>query len=224
MSPEELAQWNDEMVSKHHKNGTIFESKNPLLRLIEKIRVKKIIKASKLNNSDVVLDLGCGEGFLMFSLPKLKKIVGIDISEVALSRAKELLKDRPNIQIIQGNAQNLNVADESFDKIMCSETLEHLPSPRKAMKEMYRVLKKNGLAVISVPDEKRIKFIMKMAKLFLIDKFLHTMRKDEEYDWHLHQADKKFIVDISKNLFKVVKLYRTPPLIGYHFVAVLKKL
>jgi len=223
MDSKNLAKWNDQMVLKYHKNGTLFESKNPLLRFIEKRRLKKIIQVSHLNENDTVLDLGCGEGFLISFLPKLKRIVGIDISKIVLKRAKKILKDKSNVQLIWGDAQKLNMADEIFDKIICSETLEHLPYPQKVMKEIHRLLKRNGLAIISVPDEKRIQFIMKMAKFFSLDKLLHTARKQKEYDWHLHQADKKFIFKNSKNLFKMKKIYRTPPLLGYRFIAVLKK-
>jgi len=223
MNSEELAQWNDKMVLEHHKNGTLFESKNPLLRFIEKMRLRKIIQVSRLNKNDTVLDLGCGEGFLISLLPNVRQTIGIDISKVALKRAKEIIKNKSNVELILGNAYKLDIEDEYFDKIISSEMLEHIPNPRKAMEEMHRILKDTGLAVISVPDEKRIQLIMKMAKLFFLDKLLHTARKQKEYDWHLHQADKKFIFENSKNLFKVKKIYRTPPILGYRFVAVLKK-
>lgn len=224
MDSSELAEWNDKMVLKHHKNGTLFESKNPLLRFIEKIRLKKIIQASQLKENDIVLDLGCGEGFLISLLPNLKKIVGIDISKIALKRAQEIVGSRPNLELRWGNAQKLDMVNESFDKIISSEMLEHLPDPQKAMQEIHRLLKTNGLAVISLPDEKRIKLIMKIANFFFLNKILHAARKQEEYDWHLHHGDKRFISSISKNLFEVEKIYRTPPILGYRFVAVLKKI
>lgn len=223
MNSGELAKWNDEMVLKYHKDGTLFESKNPLLRFVEKIRIKKIIKLSKISKEDVVLDLGCGEGFLISILTNPKKVVGIDISKKALKRAKEVLKNRKNVELKWGDAQNLKLPSRSFDKIICSETLEHLPNPRRAMSEIRRLLKKDGLAIISVPDEKRLQFIMKLAKLLSLTKMLHSHRKEEKYDWHLHQADKNFISKISKGLFKVKKIYRTPPFLGYRLVAVLKK-
>lgn len=223
MNSKELAKWNDEMILKYHKNGTLFESKNPFLRFVEKIRLKKMIRVSRLNKNDIILDLGCGEGFLISLLPQINRIVGIDISQIALKKAKKILNNKPNIQLKWGDAQKLNIPNESFDKIFCSETLEHLPNPRKAMKEIHRLLKKDGLAIISVPDEKRIQFIMRMIKFFFLDKLLHAARKQKEYEWHLHGADKNFIFNISKNLFSIKKIYRTPPVLGYRFIAVLKK-
>lgn len=223
---QELAQWNDQMVKKYHAKGTLFESKNIVLRILERMRLKKIIKFAQIKKDDVVLDLGCGEGFLISLIPSSlpKRIVGIDISKIALEKAKETLKDKENVELQWGDAQNLNLPEESFDKIVCSEVLEHVPQPKKVMIEMHKVLKNNGLLVISVPDEKRTQFIMKMAKILCLDKLLGTCRKGEKYEWHLHQADKKFIANITKDLFKIKKIYRTPPLIGYRFVTTLVKI
>jgi len=221
---EELAKWNDEMVSKYHKDGTLFESKNPILRAIEKMRLKKIIKSGKFRKEDTILDLGCGEGFLISMLPEVKNIMGVDISKVALERAKKLLKNKRNVQIQLGDAQNLEFKNESFDKIVCSEVLEHLPNPVNVIKEMNRLVKKDGLAIISVPDEKRLKIIMKIIKTLFLDKILHAARKEEDYEWHLHNADKNFIYEICKDFFEVKKIYRTPPFFGYRFVTVLKKI
>ncbi len=151
----ELSKWNNQMVKKYHSKGTLFESKNILLRTIEKMRLKKIVQLAQFQENDLVLDLGCGEGFLISLIPNsTKKIVGLDISEIALNRAAEILKEKKGVELLRGNAEKLNLPDESFDKIICSEMLEHTPKPRKAMEEMHRVLKNNGLLVISVPDEK----------------------------------------------------------------------
>lgn len=220
----ELSKWNNQMVKKYHSKGTLFESKNILLRTIEKMRLKKIVQLAQFQENDLVLDLGCGEGFLISLIPNsTKKIVGLDISEIALNRAAEILKEKKGVELLRGNAEKLNLPDESFDKIICSEMLEHTPKPRKAMEEMHRVLKNNGLLVISVPDEKRIQFIMKIAKIFNFNKRLSTCREEEKYEWHLHQADKRFITNISEGLFKIQKICRTPSLIGYRLVATLKK-
>lgn len=221
---QKLAQWNNQMVKKYHSKGTLFESKNILLRTIEKMRLKKIIQLAQLHKNDLVLDLGCGEGFLISLIADSpKKVVGLDISKIALNRAKEILKDKKKVELRWGNAEALSLPNESFDKIICSEMLEHTPQPRKAMEEIYRVLKNNGLLIISVPDEKRIQSIMKMGRILNLNKYLNTCREKEKYEWHLHQANKKFITNISKGLFKIQKIYRTPPIIGYRLVATLIK-
>ncbi|MBE9503509.1 MAG: methyltransferase domain-containing protein [Proteobacteria bacterium] len=50
-----------------------------------------------------------------------------------------------------GDIQRLPIKDESFDSVFCTQVLEHVPEPQKAMKELCRVLKKGGYAIITVP-------------------------------------------------------------------------
>ncbi len=221
---EELAQWNDEMVKKYHKDGTLFESKNPILRILEKNRLKKILKLANLKTNEKVLDLGCGEGYLISLMSEDISIVGVDISKTALKKAENITKNKNNVKLEFGNAYKTNYPDKYFDKITCSEMLEHIPEPKKAIVEIHRLIKDDGLVVISVPDEKRIKTIMKFINLFKLNKFLHAAREKEEYDWHLQFSNKKFIKEIIKGFFKIKKLRRTPPIIGYRFVVSLEKI
>lgn len=220
---EELAKWNDEMIKLYHREGTIFESKNPIVRILEKMRLRKIIKLAQIKNNDKILDLGCGEGYLISLLPDKISVVGVDISPVALNRAKETFKNKKNISFELGNAYKLNCPEKYFDRIICSEVLEHVPDPRKVMEEIHRLLKNDGLATVSIPDEKRIQKIMAVIKFFGLAKFIHAARKQKEYEWHLHSANKNFLRRISNNLFKIKKIVRTPALIGYRFIATLKK-
>ena len=221
---EELAEWNDEMVKRHHKDGTLFESKNPLLRYLETQRLKKIIRFAKLKPKNQVLDLGCGEGHLISLMPNDVSIVGIDISKYALNRAKETLKDKKNVELKFANAYQTNLPSNYFDKIICSEVIEHVPEPRKIIREVHRLVKDNGLVVVSVPDEKRIQTIMNVINFLKINKFLHAARDQKEYDWHLQFSNKKFLKEIINGFFKIKKLRRVPSLIGYRFVAALEKI
>lgn len=50
-----------------------------------------------------------------------------------------------------GDIQKLPLKDESFDSVFCTQVLEHVPEPEKAMGEIFRVLKKGGYAVFTVP-------------------------------------------------------------------------
>ena len=221
---EELAEWNDEMVKRYHQEETPFKSKNPILRILEKMRLKKIIKLARINKNDKILDMGCGEGHLISLLPdKVFSIAGIDISQTALGQAEKLLKNRKNVSLGFGNAYKTNYAEKSFDKIICSEVLEHVPEPRRVMVEIHRLLKDGGLTIISIPDEKRIQKIMAVVQFFGLEKLLHAARKQKEYEWHLYSANENFLRGISNDLFKIDKIIRTPPFIGYHFIARLQK-
>lgn len=108
-----------------------------------------------------VLDLGCGEGRHVHGLYMLGglDITGIDLDEASLKKAEEGMvwlpkptSDTPtNVAFETGDATALRFEDDSFDAIVCSEVLEHLPDYDAALAEMRRVLKPDGKLCISVP-------------------------------------------------------------------------
>jgi ubiquinone/menaquinone biosynthesis C-methylase UbiE len=53
-----------------------------------------------------------------------------------------------------GDATQLHYTDSKFDKVLCSEVIEHIPDTDKALSEIYRVLKPNGILVLSTPNPK----------------------------------------------------------------------
>jgi SAM-dependent methyltransferase len=55
---------------------------------------------------------------------------------------------------VKADICDLPFSDNEFDFIICNHVLEHIPNDNKAMKELYRVLKKNGTAIVQVPYDK----------------------------------------------------------------------
>jgi len=53
--------------------------------------------------------------------------------------------------VLRADAERLPFADASFDRVLCSEVLEHVPAPERAAAELARVLKPAGLLAVSVP-------------------------------------------------------------------------
>ncbi len=109
---------------------------------------------------DVVLDLGCGEGRHVIAayLEEEVHAVGVDLSlrdlQAARDRCAEFLRpDDParSFGLASADALVLPFADDSFDKVICSEVLEHIPDYRGALQEIRRVLKPGGLFCASVP-------------------------------------------------------------------------
>lgn len=96
----------------------------------------------------VVLDVGCNSGCI--GVPLTKKgchVQGIDIQPDLVKRAQSF-----GIFAEVGVAEDLSrYKDESFDVVVCSEVLEHLYDPMEAIKEAKRVLRPNGLYIITVP-------------------------------------------------------------------------
>lgn len=105
------------------------------------------------NRASNILDLGCGDGVNteMIWHPK-GNFWGVDISEKAISLAKERLKGKDNTHFMVGNIEELNFPSETFDLVYIAYTLEHLDNPEKVIKEMIRVTKKNGCLIFISPN------------------------------------------------------------------------
>lgn len=113
-----------------------------------------------LQPGDRVLDLGCGEGRHVISVYVEGEVqsVGVDLCLDDLKTAQGKFGDfaEPDNETRQfglanANALELPFADDSFDKVICSEVLEHIPDYAGALKEIERVLKPGGLFCASVP-------------------------------------------------------------------------
>lgn len=98
-----------------------------------------------------ILDVGCGEGFTLKKLEDKKigrKNEGIDYSSDAIKIGKEIY---PELSLSKGDVYDLKYDNDSFDLVVCTEVLEHLTDPAKAVSEMKRVSSK--YLIFSVPNE-----------------------------------------------------------------------
>ena len=113
-----------------------------------------------LDSGDWVLDLGCGEGRHVISAYVAADVhsVGVDLSLADLLTTREKFSpfDEPgnaakSFSLSSASALALPFADDTFDKVICSEVLEHIPDYHAALREIERVLKPGGLFCASVP-------------------------------------------------------------------------
>ncbi|MCX8008484.1 MAG: class I SAM-dependent methyltransferase [Patescibacteria group bacterium] len=118
-------------------------------------RAKILIQELQLKGNEHILEVGCGRGYyegaLAFLYPKLR-ITAIDTNDRYLAIARQT-NISPNIEFLNADALNLPWNDNTFDRVFATEVLEHLPDDIKGLSEMYRVLKKGGIAVITVPHK-----------------------------------------------------------------------
>jgi len=94
-----------------------------------------------------LLDAGCGLGYFLHLAKKHFDTVGVDVSHVATHSAK-----KDNADIILGSVEMPSFKDAQFDVITCFDLLEHLKSPSVALAAIARLLKKNGLIIITTPN------------------------------------------------------------------------
>jgi methionine biosynthesis protein MetW len=96
------------------------------------------------------LDVGCGTGNSYAGELRHRGVsyVGVDISPEAVEAARAAGLDA---QVI-ADAAELPFADETFDRVLCIEVLEHLFAPQDAAREVHRVLRPGGRLVVSAPN------------------------------------------------------------------------
>jgi len=101
-----------------------------------------------------ILDVGCGEGGTSLALAERgAQITAIDFNPKRVEKFRRKVSTAGVVLSIEvGNAQNLNFQNEAFDCILLQDVLEHLPHPDKAIQEINRVLKRNGLVYLSTPN------------------------------------------------------------------------
>jgi ubiquinone/menaquinone biosynthesis C-methylase UbiE len=134
-------------MPKDHMDA-LYNSRNPLVRFVHRDRLDKIFAQVR---GKKILDAGCGEGHLLKFLSKRKaEYFGIDITDVALEKARIRF---PEGKFYKMDLTKLEFPDESFDCITCSEVLEHIYLYKDVLKELIRVLKKDGLLIITFPNE-----------------------------------------------------------------------
>lgn len=100
-----------------------------------------------------VLDLGCGPGWYSAQYGQGgAKVTGVDLTPKAVEVASAYARFRglSNVTIRQGDAQALPFADDTFDLVVSSGVLHHVPDPVQAFREVRRVLKPGGEAKITL--------------------------------------------------------------------------
>lgn len=128
---------------------------NPIVAYEQHVRSATVLKLLDAHPGELILDIGCGNARdILQILSSGAKVVGVDISEGMVSSAKNALAacDIHQVMLQVGDATALPFPDRRFDKILCSEVVEHIPDAQKALTEMWRVLKPGGSVVLSTPN------------------------------------------------------------------------
>jgi ubiquinone/menaquinone biosynthesis C-methylase UbiE len=120
-------------------------------RSIEQFRKEAGQIALQVPKGGAVLEVAPGPGFLAIELARLGpyRIVGLDISKSFVRIATEnAAKAGVAVEFRQGNAASMPFEPDSFDFVYCRAAFKNFGDPISAVKEMYRVLKPGGKAVI----------------------------------------------------------------------------
>ena len=104
-----------------------------------------------------ILEIACGRGgFSRLLGSRGASVCGADFSASAVEIAKERLRRAASLEgsvtYVQADAQNMPFEENFFDIVVSCETIEHVPDPRAAVREMYRVCKTGGMLYLTTPN------------------------------------------------------------------------
>ena len=181
------------MISQRHLYG-----KSIVTRLYRDHEDETIL--SQIGDETFVIDVGCGEGITLGKLVRRfpeKSLIGIDLSRenVDICRSQRL-------PAAMGDSYNLSFRDDSVDCCLFMEVLEHLEKPERALKEIHRVLRDNGLLLVLIPND----------TAFVVARLLTFKFKEARYDpGHVKRWNPRLIRDeLQKHGFRVEKQMSLP--------------
>lgn len=165
------APWDPERFDDHYEDigyyetGEEYEAKtgiDPKLSRFHHSRVKDaLLDWLTPASGHAVLDVGCGAGWFLeriweryHAAGHAPRVVGLEASTMQARFTARRMARRgiTNGCVARGNAERMPFADASFDLVTCSETLEQVEDPIRAVREMARVLKPGGQLLLSVPS------------------------------------------------------------------------
>ena len=122
------------------------------------VHIKRYDFAKAFCADSIVLDAACGVGYGSYYLSEVaKEVIGVDISEEAIGYAKKYYQ-KENIRFKVSDIHNLDFPDKYFDVICSFETLEHLNHPERFISGVRRVLKEEGVFIVSTPFAKKTNY------------------------------------------------------------------
>lgn len=137
-----------------------------------------------------VLDVACGEGYgSSFMADFAISVTGVDISEEAINHASEKYK-KENLVFIQGSATQLHFPDNSFEVVVSFETIEHLAEQSQMLAELHRVLRPDGILIISSPNRP-----------------IYSEESGEHNEFHVKELDFKEFNDLLKQKFPKIQYF-----------------
>jgi O-antigen biosynthesis protein len=109
--------------------------------------------ATELCRGKVVLDLACGDGYGSALMARTaERVTGIDIDDETVESARAHYARLANVDFRTGDAHSIDIPDASIDLVVAFEMIEHVTDPAQVLSEISRVLRSDGIMIISTPN------------------------------------------------------------------------
>ena len=145
----DVEELNDQLARTHPIDD--YYARSPLpIRWIERKRLRIIRAMVGASDGLDLLEVGSGGGHILRMFPSAR-LTAIDVSDVYLDVARENLAGY-DVRFIKGEVDKLDLPPAGFDRIICSEVLEHTVDPEAILATLARLLRPEGVAVITIPE------------------------------------------------------------------------
>jgi ubiquinone/menaquinone biosynthesis C-methylase UbiE len=145
----------------------IYDRVNPLV-WTEAMR-EEALTMIEVERTDRVLDVGCGTGFATEALiEESEDVHGLDQSRHQLEQAWAKLGKHDPVSFYRGDAERLPFADDTFDVVWSSGSIEYWPNPVAGLEECRRVVKPGGDVLVVGPNDPATSLFQRLADAIML--------------------------------------------------------
>ena len=154
-----------------------------ILELIKKYNKNKLLQ---------LIDVGSRDQFFKNQLPKNIRYHSLDVNT------------KFNPDIVCDISKNIPLKNEVYDILVCSEVLEHIIYPRKVIQELKRIVKKDGIIILTLPNEYNLN--LRLQFLFGIQKGCEVPFKNKLWMNHIHRPKVVDAINFYKDYFNLKEI------------------
>lgn len=202
-----VSELNDRLAREHPIDD--YYARSPLpIRIIEQKRLDIIRQMAGETAGRELAEIGSGGGHVLRMFPRAK-ITAIDVSDVFLDTARKNLAGY-DAKFIKGEVDKLDLPAASFDRIICTEVLEHTRDPEAILRAISRLLKPAGVAVITVPNDPLIDGLKAFVKKTPVGWVLGNRIQWGGDIYHLHKWTPDQFLRLLEKFFRVTERQSAP--------------
>ncbi len=150
---QDVEAWNDR-YARTNDIDDYYTRASGLIRFVERRRLAWLGRVACVEAGQRLLEVGCGGGHVLRLFPEARR-TGVDVSGVMLRKAERNLVGE-EVRLLKGELNDLDLCDRGFDRIICTEVIEHVTHPHRLLAGMSRLLHPQGRLLITFPNDRLI--------------------------------------------------------------------
>jgi 2-polyprenyl-3-methyl-5-hydroxy-6-metoxy-1,4-benzoquinol methylase len=203
---DQLRNYYDRRAGELDELAATYENPIPYKRWFYRRRFEAVMAALGAEPGDNVLEVGCGSGYYTRALTELgARVTATDLAPAYVEQARRLASEA---KFRVEDAQRLSFPDESFDLVLLTEVIEHVPDADAAVREAARVLRPEGVLAVSTPSRRSY-----MNAAYALKRRLRRFTFNE----HLHELTPSEFRALLEPHFEIESFTRVNAVLPYPF-------